>query len=296
MNAKERILTLDPQLILTVRKQVKDWNEELLNPWHPSFAAKQLIQSLRNSCPKMTDALEEAEILEPWAEMLHDRVLDLKLANRLAGMTPSEAESEARKELIPWSWEMQEEWLEANCTDYEPEPDPDLYGPDDPRHSQYEEVDDECEVSFLNFDSGDLVMIQRTLVKSIKSLLGRDGIESYHVMYLGAMLSLVEKLPRHYEEYSGSITLSLDMGEGVGLKTITINEDGLMFEDGEIIRGEWGTDSSFKTILQVTEKSSSSSDPFFDLENWLSMFSSDADDVDVTFRVEWFPEHEMPTL
>lgn len=105
---------LNPTLVVKVRKQVMEWNKELLNPWHPSLAAKQLAQGLRNSCPKMAEALEAAEILEPFAEMLHDRVLQLKEANGLAGMTPSEAESEARKELIPSSPEMEVEWLEAN--------------------------------------------------------------------------------------------------------------------------------------------------------------------------------------
>ena len=105
---------LNPTLVVKVRKQVMQWNEELLNPWHPSLAAKQLAQGLRNSCPTMAEALEEAKILEPFAEMLHDRVLDLAIVNGLAGMAPSEAETEARKELIPSGPEMEAEWLEAN--------------------------------------------------------------------------------------------------------------------------------------------------------------------------------------
>jgi len=112
---------LNPTLVVKVRKQVQDWNNELLNPWHPSLAAKQLAQGLRNSCPKMAEALESAQILEPFAEMLHDQVLELKLANREAGMAPSEAESEARKELIPSGPEMEEEWLEANSLPTVPE-------------------------------------------------------------------------------------------------------------------------------------------------------------------------------
>lgn len=105
--------TLSPTLIQKVKRQVILWNRELANPWHPSLAAKQLAQGLRNSCPTMAKLLEEARILEPWAEMLHDQVLELKEANGLNGMTPSEAESQARMELIPSNPEMEAEWLET---------------------------------------------------------------------------------------------------------------------------------------------------------------------------------------
>jgi hypothetical protein len=105
-----------PQLILTVRKQVKDWSLELEDPpWIPSPAAKTLAAGLRESCPKMAKALEQAEILEPWAEMLHDRVLSLRrVLKEESGMTPSEAESQARMDLIPSNPEMETEWLEQN--------------------------------------------------------------------------------------------------------------------------------------------------------------------------------------
>ena len=210
--------------------------------------------------------------------------------------TANEAEHEARQHLLPWCWEMQEEWLEAYCLNYVPEPDPDLYGTEDPRHSQHDEPEEECDVPTLKFEGGDLSKIQRALVKSIKALLVRSGIESREVMCLGAMLSLIERLPRFYEEYSAQIELSSDMGTGVGTKAVTINADGLMLDVGEIIRGEWGSDSSSRTILLVTEKSSSNSDPFLVLEEWLTYFSNDAADADVDFRVDWFPEDEMPNF
>lgn len=112
---------LNPNLVLSVRKQVKDWNKELAEPWHPSHAAKLVAQGLRNSCPKMAKALETAEILEPFAEMLLDRVDALKMENRKAGMEAAEAENEARKELIPSSQEMEAEWLEANSLPTRPD-------------------------------------------------------------------------------------------------------------------------------------------------------------------------------
>jgi len=298
MNAENRILTLDPELVADVHTQVEEWSEELLNPWQPSHAARGIVQTIKNSCPRMAEALEAAGIFEPWAEMLHDEILDLArdLRDREVMATANEAEHEARQHLLPWCWEMQEEWLEAHCIDYEPEPDPDLYGPDDPRHSQYEEAEEEHEAPILKFGSGELSMIQSALSKSIKALLGSNRVESGDVMCLGAMLSLVERLPRHHEGYSGTITLSSDIGTGVGWKSFSIGDDGLMLNAGEIIRGEWGSDSSSRTILMVTEKSSSSSDPFFDLEDWLSDFSNDAADADVTFNVDWFPEDEMPAF
>ena len=62
MNAKKRILTLDPELVADVRRQVEEWNEELLNPWKPSAAARGIVQTIKNSCPRMADALEAAGI------------------------------------------------------------------------------------------------------------------------------------------------------------------------------------------------------------------------------------------
>ena len=129
-------MTLNPELIADVRKQVKTWNEESLNPWIPSSVAEGFVQIIRNRCPRMAMVLEAAGIFEPWAEMIHDRIWELARSNRRAGMTiPGEAESEGSKELVPSNWRMQEEWLAANCLDYQEEPEP--YGLDDPRHSQF---------------------------------------------------------------------------------------------------------------------------------------------------------------
>jgi hypothetical protein len=300
MNTESRILTLDPELVTTIREQIDAWNKELKDPWIPSPAALSIVQTIKNSCPTMASLLEKAGILEAWAEDLHDKVSDLMHQEVREGREAGSALNQAMMELIPWSWEMQEEWLEAHCLEYEPEANPDLYGPEDPRHSQYEEPEEEEEeeddVPTLKFRDGDLSKIQLALVKSIKALLVRSGIESREVMCLGAMLSLIERLPRFYEKYSAHIELSSDMGTGVGIKSFTLNADGLMLDVGEIIRGEWGSDSSSKTILLITEKSSSSSDPFLDLEEWLTYFSNDAADVDVDFRVDWFPEDEMPNF
>jgi hypothetical protein len=106
---------LNPSLIFLVKKQVVTWSKELKNPpWVASPAAKTLAQGIRNSCPKMAAALEKAGILEPWAEMLHDQILAVKLENRKAGMSVSEAESQARMELVPSTPEMEADWLEAN--------------------------------------------------------------------------------------------------------------------------------------------------------------------------------------
>ena len=113
---------LNPSLIVLVKKQAATWSKELKNPpWVASPAAKTLAQGIRNSCPKMAAALEAAGILEPWAEMLHDQVLEVKLENRKAGMTASEAESQARLELIPSTPEMEADWLEANSRPIAPE-------------------------------------------------------------------------------------------------------------------------------------------------------------------------------
>jgi hypothetical protein len=297
MNTENRILTLDPELVADVRSQVEEWNEELLNPWKPSHAAKGVVQIIRNSCPRMADALEAAGIFEPWAEMLHDQVLDLAIANRLAGMAPSEAESEARKDLIPWCWEMQEEWLEACCLDYAPEPDPDLYGPDDPRHSQYEEPEEEDDdgIPLLRFEPGQSRLIQDKLAAAVKSALKNRELSSPQMMKLGAFLWLVERLPEHHEKYTGQIELSCDHGEdGAGWTKVTISGDGLALDKGEIVRGEYGSDHPSKTVFRVSSTSASDYDLDFDLEEWLRDFVGDAGDTDVEFSVEWYPENEMP--
>ncbi len=296
MNTENRILTLDPELVADVRSQVEEWNEELLNPWKPSHAASGITQAIRNSSPRMADALEAAGIFEPWAEMLHDQILNLKEANRLNGMTPSEAESEARKDLIPSCWEMQEEWLAASCIDYESESDPDLYGPDDPRHSQYREPVEEYEdgIPMLRFEPGQSRLIQDKLKAAVESALKNREISSEQMMNLGAFLWLVERLPEHHANYTGKIDIISDHGEGAGWRSVTVSEDGLALDEGQIVRGDCGTDHESKTVFQVSETCDPNHDLYFDLENWLSNFVNDAGDPHLDFTVEWYPDGEMP--
>jgi hypothetical protein len=117
--------SLKPALIVQVRKQVVDWNKELLQPWEPSQAARNLAQTVRNNCPKMAAELEAAEILESWAEMLHDRIWDLMLEFRKQGRPANEAMSQAMMELVPASDQQEKEWLAANSSRLIPQGDQD---------------------------------------------------------------------------------------------------------------------------------------------------------------------------
>lgn len=289
MNAESRALTLDPELIAAVRERVDEWNEELLEPWIPSPAALNLAQTIRNNCPKMASALEAAGILEPWAEMLDDQIRNLARSLRDSGAatTANEAEHDARQHLVPWCWEMQEEWLKANCLDYEPEVDSDLYGPDDPRHSQYKEPDEEDEGGFplLRFEPGQSRLVQDKLAAAVQAALKSRDLSSQQVMDLGAFLWLVEHLPEHHEQYSAQIELSWDYGDGAGWTMVTFSGDGLALDKGEIIRYEYGTDHHSKTVFRVSSTNAADYDIYFDLEEWLRNFVNYSADPNVKFTV-----------
>jgi hypothetical protein len=292
-------LKLDPEFVAMVRERTecRDGHEPLFER-DPSREAKGIAQTIQNSCPRMAGTLEAAGILERFAEILHGEIL--KLAGdfcKSRRLSPSEAESEARKELIPWCWEMQEEWLAAYCVDWEPEPDPDLYGPDDPRHSQYRESeeDDESGIPQLRFEPGEAFVVQGKLVNAIQAILQNRSLTSAQLMNLGAFLWLVERLPEHHIGYFGQIDLTSDHGDGAGWRSVTISEDGLALDEGEIIRGDCGTDHESKTVFRVSETCGSDSEPYFDLEEWLRYFANDAGDPDVEFSVDWYPDGEMPT-
>lgn len=295
MNIDNRILTLDPKLVADVCSQVEEWNEELLNPWKPSPAAQSIAQTIRNSSPRMADALEAAGIFEPWAEMLHDRILNLKQSNSERGITSSEAECEARKNLIPCCWEMQEEWLAASCIDYKPESDPDLYGPRDPRHSQYRESEDP-EDAFPRFEMSPAEgwLIEGKLKAAVRAALAHRNFQALDVMKIGAFLWLVERLPENHKDYLGRIELTCEHGSGATWGSVTISDDGLVLAEGEIIRGEVGTDQESRIVFQVTDNSGSDPDLYFDLEHWLNKFAAEAGDPTIEFSMDWYPDDQLP--
>lgn len=296
MNPKNRILTLESELVVDVRRQVAKWNEALGDSWEPSHAAKEIVQIIRNSCPRMALALDAAGIFEPWAEMLHDKILSLAVVHRNRGLSLSDAESEARKDLVPWCWNMQEEWLARHCIDYEPETDPDVYGTDDPRHSQYHEPDEDEDggIPLLLFEPGQSTLIQGKLVAAVHSVLKSRRLSAEQVMQLGSFLWLVERLPEHHEQYTAQIELSWDYGDGAGWTMVTISEDGLALDKGEIFRYEYGSDHESKTVFKVSSNRAPNYDLDFYLEEWLRDFVDDAADPDVKFSVEWYPEDVMP--
>jgi hypothetical protein len=278
MNTENRILTVEPELVATVRKQVRDWSLELEDPpWIPSPAAKTLARGLRESCPTMAKALEQAEILEPWAEMLWERMWILKRSlQEDVGMTPSEAESQARMELIPSSPEMEAEWLEANCVDYDPE--------------EFEEPQYSRPLLRLGEDDS---WIPQMLEHCIRTALQRRDLPSETIMRLGAMLWVVEQLPQHCEECTAILTVSQDRGSGVASWDVRFDEEGLTLETNEIMRGEWGTDYNSREILKVTQtRWSTGMDD--DPREWLDRICKKAGKADYEVSVEWYPEYQMP--
>jgi len=128
-----------------VHNQVEDWSAELEDPpWIPSPAALRLAQTIQNNCPRMAAALEAAGILEPWAEMLDDKILGLAREFRMRHVaeTANEAMSLAMMDLVPADWMAQEQWLAACSLDYEPMPDPDIYNPDEDDWDELEPEDE----------------------------------------------------------------------------------------------------------------------------------------------------------
>jgi hypothetical protein len=301
MNSEYPTLTVNAELVSHVLDQVRIWSEGQDEPWEPSRGAENIAQTVRNSCPRMVDALEAAEIFLPWSEMLYQQVLNsTESYSTYSTLSASEIAYEVRSYLVPCSWEMQEEWLAAYCDDYEPIPDPDLYGPDDPRHSryvdpyEYEEDDDEDGVLRLRFLPGEAELIKGKLEEAVRAAMTNRKLSPEKIMQIGAFLWLVERLPVHHEEYTGKIELSYDHGEGAGWTMVTISEEGLALDKGEIFRGSWGSDHESKTVFRVTSTCGSNFYPDFYLEEWLQEFVSDAGDKDVNLSIEWFPEEEMP--
>jgi hypothetical protein len=193
---------------------------------------------------------------------------------------------------------MQEEWLEGHCIDYEPVLDSDLYGPEDARHSQYKEPEEEVEdcISLLRFEQGQCSLIQDKLVAAVKSAMKNRELTSNQVMKLGAILWLVERLPEYHELFTGQIELSCDSGDVTAWTMVTISGEGLALNEGEIVRGEYGSDHPSQTVFRVSSTSSPDYDLDFDLEEWLRDFVSDAGAADVEFSVKWCPEDVMPGI
>lgn len=240
----------------------------------------------------MAGSLDAAGILVPWAETLHERIREVAELNHRAGMTASEAESEARKDLLPCSWEAQEEWLAGATLDYEPEGDPDLYQPAEENEASdgfYPEG-----IPLLTSEPGELHIVKEKLTSAIRSALRRRELPAQLLMELGGMLSLVDRLPEHHEEFTGKLDLTTDMGDSAGWKCATIDDRGLSLEVGEIFRGDYGSDHSSEIVYQATRRGSTSPDIYFDLTDWLNRFIADAEDPDVELTVEWYPELEIP--
>ncbi len=291
MESEFPIPTINSEFVAEVLDQVRIWNDELKEPWVPSPAALTMAQGLRNSCPTMAAALEKAGILEPFAEMLHDQVLDLKLANREAGMVPSEAMSQARMELVPSTPEMQEEWLAANCDDYEQTPDPDLHDQCEGAEGDFDDGEDEL----FRYSHGEGYLLKGKLQEAIRSILKSRNLSAREIMELGAFLWLVDQLPRHHEEFCGDMTLSINYeGEGSAWRSVQIGGEGLEIRRGETTRYEYGCDSHSETVYNVSRDTEAEFEQFCDLDDWLWHFVSDCGDSEWEISISWYPEDVMP--
>lgn len=127
----------------------------------------------------------------------------------------------------------------------------------------------------------------------VRIALQRLDLPAETVMRLGAMLWLVEQMPQHCEECTGTLSVSQDRGTGVASWEIRFDEEGLTFETNEIMRGDRGTDYNSREILKVTETRWSQSmgeEP----QDWLDQICSYARMPDYQISVEWYPEYHMP--
>jgi hypothetical protein len=149
-------------------------------------------------------------------------------------------------------------------------------------------------IPLFQLESWQSHLIQNELTAAVHSALKNRKLSSEEVMNLGAFLWLVERLPEHHEQYFGQINFSWDRGEGIGWTSVCFSEEGLALEYGEIIRGEYGTDSYSKTVFQVSGTRSAHYDFDFVLENWLRDFVNNAGEVEVEMSVSWYPEDERP--
>ena len=107
-----RRMKLHPNLIHRIKGMLAQQTKG--EKWNPSPTAETIAQTIRNSAPTMAAMLEKEGVLLEWAELAHDQVLELKDRNRKAGMTPGEAEEQARKEILPVTPEQEQEWVKAN--------------------------------------------------------------------------------------------------------------------------------------------------------------------------------------
>lgn len=162
------------------------------------------------------------------------------------------------------------------------------------QNKESDEESDEDEDPRLRFLPGHAELIKGKLEEAVYAAMKSRKLSSEEMMQMGAFLWLVERLPVHREEYTGKIELSYDHGEGAGWTMVTISEEGLALDKGEIFRGAWGSDHESKTVYRVTTIGGSDFDPDFYLEEWLREFVGDAGDQDVKISIEWFPEEEMP--
>lgn len=162
------------------------------------------------------------------------------------------------------------------------------------RTSLQNEESVEDEAPRLRFLPGEMELIKGKLGEAVCAAMKNRKLSPEEMMQMGAFLWLVERLPTHHEEYTGRIHLSCDYGEGSGWTMVTISEDGLELDKGEIIRGAWGSDHESKTVFRATSSGGSDFDADFYLEEWLRDFVSDAGDQEMKLSTEWFPEEEMP--
>jgi hypothetical protein len=114
------------------------------------------------------------------------------------------------------------------------------------------------------------------LIAAVRAALRRPAIDPETIMHLGGFLRLVLRLPKHDEDQSASMALSLDTGEGVGTWRASFGSDGLELYTSEIFRGRWGSDHESRTVFHATPDRCDAED---DLDDWLWNFKRMAEDA-----------------
>jgi hypothetical protein len=160
--------------------------------------------------------------------------------------------------------------------------------------SEMQEIEEE-DIPKLMLHWQETDLLKGKLTEAVKAALSSRDLSCEQIMKLGAFLWLVDHLPQNHKRYSAKFELAYDYGDGASWMTATISQDGLALSTGEVIRGDFGSDHSSKTVFQVSRYSNSEYDINFDLEDHLLDFVNDAGDPNVKFSIDWSPELETPS-
>jgi hypothetical protein len=124
-------------------------------------------------------------------------------------------------------------------------------------------------------ESWELGKVRDGLIAAVRHALRRPKIDGETVEHLGVFLRLVERLPKHDEGQSASMTFRIDTDDGGGIWEAAFHSEGMEISTTEIFRSPWGTDHETKIYFKATYDRCSAEDG---LDDWLRHFGQMAED------------------